>query len=80
MHDTFKIVRIWLNLKVLEIMYSKKLLSDPYFLFLCIGGYVFQYIKNPNNNFMQDTTRNIHTKFDSNQSQSQMRRVFKNCK
>ena len=61
--------RIWLNLHVtvLEIKYVKN-----YCLTFCSifsnGSHAFWWIKNPYFNSMQDTQRNIHTKFGSNWS------------
>ena len=34
------------------------------------SGYVFQQIKNPHISYLQDTPKNIHTKFGSNWSSS----------
>ena len=44
------------------------LLSDPYVLFLEIVGHVSPWIKNPHISSMQNSPRNIHTKFGSNWS------------
>ena len=36
----------------------KKLLSDPYVLFLVMAAMFFEQIKNPNDHFVQDTVKN----------------------
>ena len=46
-------------------MYAKKLLSDPYDLFLKTAAMFF---KNPYTSSMLNTKRNIHTKLDFNWS------------